>query len=582
MVLKTQNFYFLFKFLAIFVFFTINLNVSYAQLEKEMGVKTLFEDDIKNQLSSNPLSQTSTTPIGNDIDPNYYYPGPGDLLLIKIYPVNNTESYLEITPDNLLILPRNYGAINIKNKTLTQIKTEVDSVLKANIKDSKVILSLKRARNCMVTISGNVTVPGTYVFPATYKVSTVLTYINRNLADEKIPQNVQTLSMENTRRKNEYETTFLSSGVSPNLSYSSRNIVIIRSNGKSLNVDLDKAYALQDNAYDPHIKEGDKIYIPYEETAVPTISISGEVIKPSTLQYKKGDKLSFLLKCGAGLKPTANTSKVFYYNSTGEKINITIDEEMNLDGQDYDLAPGCFVVVEKEEDYLTNANASVSVVGKVAKEGIYQIKNRETTLKEIIELAGGISEDAYISNAYIMRRTKNQNTFIDSKRELMDYFQNSDLTLEDTTRLIIDLLNKKPFVSCDFEKALNPKSKLDEVILEDGDVIQIPERPNKVYVFGKVNRPGFVEYSKDKDLLWYVNKAGGYSSIAEKSRTRIIRGINKIWLDPDDYNILDGDFVYVPSEPDIPKQVSDQQYGMIAAVIGALASLTFLLVNTLK
>lgn len=582
MVLKTQNFYFLFKFLAFFVFFTINLNVSYAQLEKEMGVKTLFEDDIKNQLSSNPLSQTSTTPIGNDIDPNYYYPGPGDLLLIKIYPVNNTESYLEITPDNLLILPRNYGAINIKNKTLTQIKTEVDSVLKANIKDSKVILSLKRARNCMVTISGNVTVPGTYVFPATYKVSTVLTYINRNLADEKIPQNVQTLSMENTRRKNEYETTFLSSGVSPNLSYSSRNIVIIRSNGKSLNVDLDKAYALQDNAYDPHIKEGDKIYIPYEETAVPTISISGEVIKPSTLQYKKGDKLSFLLKCGAGLKPTANTSKVFYYNSTGEKINITIDEEMNLDGQDYDLAPGCFVVVEKEEDYLTNANASVSVVGKVAKEGIYQIKNRETTLKEIIELAGGISEDAYISNAYIMRRTKNQNTFIDNKRELMDYFQNSDLTLEDTTRLIIDLLNKKPFVSCDFEKALNPKSKLDEVILEDGDVIQIPERPNKVFVFGKVNRPGFVEYSKDKDLLWYVNKAGGYSSIAEKSRTRIIRGINKIWLDPDDYNILDGDFVYVPSEPDIPKQVSDQQYGMIAAVIGALASLTFLLVNTLK
>lgn len=582
MVLKTQNFQFSLNFLAIFVFFTINLNVGFSQLEKEMGVKTLFEDDIKNQLSSNPLSQTSTTPIGNDIDPNYYFPGPGDLLLIKIFPVNNTETFLEITPDNLLILPRNYGSINIKNKTLSQITSEVDSVLKANIKDSKVILSLKRARNCMVTISGNVTVPGTYVFPATYKVSTVLTYINRNLADEKIPQNVQTLSMENTRRKNEYETTFLSSGVSPNLSYSSRNIVIIRNNGKSLNVDLEKAYALQDNAYDPHIKEGDKIYIPYEETAVPTISISGEVIKPSTLQFKKGDKLSFLLKCGAGLKPTANTSKVYFYNSTGEKINITIDEDMNLDGQDYDLAPGSFVVVEKEEDYLTNANASVSVVGKVAKEGIYQIKNRETTLKEIIEQAGGITEDAYISNAYIMRRTKNQNTFIDNKRELMDYFQNSDLTLEDTTRLIIDLLNKKPYVSCDFEKALNPKSKLDEVILEDGDVIQIPERPNKVYVFGKVNRPGFVEYSKGKDLLWYVNKAGGYSSIAEDGRTRIIRGINKIWLDPDDYDILDGDFVYVPSEPDIPKQVSDQQYGVLAAVIGALATLSLFVFNFFK
>ena len=578
----------LFNFLGfniVFLFFILftNSNRLYSQMDKEgFSTKSLFEEDIKNQLSSNALSQTSTSPIGNYIDPDFYYPGPGDLLLLKIFPVSNIENYVEVTPDNLLILPRNYGEVNVKNKSLTQVKLEVDSIIKSNIKDSRVILSIKKARNCVITVTGNVTFPGTYVFPATYKISTVLIYINRISADEKTNPTLQTLSMENQRRRNEYETAFLSSGISPSAIYSSRNIVVIRNNGKSLNVDLEKAFAVQEKSFDPHIKEGDKIYVPKEEINIPTISISGEVIRPTTLQFKKGDKLSFLIKCGAGLKSTADNSKIFFYNATGGKVNIQVDEEMNLIGQDFDLSPGCFVVVEKNDEFSDNNNAMVSIRGQVGKEGIYQITNKKTTLKELIEMAGGLGTNAYLSESYIMRRTNNQNTFEDKKKELIDYFQNSDLTLEDTTRLIMDLYNKKPFVSCDFVKAINPQSKSDEVILENGDVISIPEKPNKIYVFGKVEKPGFLEFSEGKDLLWYINKSGGYSSIAESNRTRIIRGASKIWLDPEEHQIIDGDMIYVPSKPDIPKQVSDQQYALIASVIGALASLTFLLVNTLK
>lgn len=567
----------------IFLILFTDSNTLLSQMDKEgLGTKSLFEDEIKSQLSGNALNQSSTSPIGNDIDPDFYFPGPGDLLLLKLIPISLKEEFLEVTPDNLIILPRNYGELVVKNKSLSQIKLEIDSVIKSNVPNARIILTLKRARNCVITVTGNVSFPGTYVFPATYKISTVLIYINRISADEKTSEAIQTLSLENQHRKNEYETAFLSSGVSPTAIYSSRNIVIIRNNGKSLNVDLEKAFAVQDNSNDPHIKEGDKIYVPYEELNIPTISISGEIIRPTTLQFKKGDKLSFLLKCGAGLKSTANKSNIFFYNSTGEKINIQIDDEMNLIGQDFDLAPGCFVVVEKEEDLIYNNNGMVSVKGQVGKEGIYQIENKKTTLKELIELAGGLGSNAFLSDAFILRRTNNQNTFVDKKKEFMEFYQYSDLTIEDTSRLMLDVYNKKPYVSCDFNKALNPKSKSDEVILENGDVITIPEKPNKIYVFGKVEKPGFLEFSEGKDLLWYVNKAGGYTSIAQPGRSRIIRGISKTWIDPDDNQIIDGDMIYIPSEPDIPKQVSDQQYGLYASVIGALASLTFLLANTFK
>lgn len=563
-------------------FLSINVSSLFSQLDKETGFKTLFEDDIKSQITSNSLTQMNSSPVGNDVNPDYYYPGPGDLLLLKIFPVNNNENYIEITPDNLLVLPRSFGEIITKDKTLNQIKQEIEEKIKLSIKDVRVVLSIKKPRSCMISISGNVVLPGTYIFPATYTISTVLTLVNRNLVDEKTSPVVQTLSMESSKRKNETEVAFLSSGVSPSTSYSTRNIVVISNNGKSLNVDLEKSYALQDNHFDPYIREGDKIYVPNEEVNIPIISISGEVLRPASLQYKKGDKLSFLLKCGAGLKPTADKSRIFFYSSTGEQKNISVDDNLNLLSEDFDLSSGCFVVVEKEEESLISTNALVSVTGKVNKEGIYPIISGQTTLKEVIEKAGGVKQNALLSDAYILRRTQKQNTFFDNKRELLDFFQNSDLTLEDTTRLMIDLYNKKPYVACDFQTALNPKTKNDEVLLENGDVINIPEKTHKVYIFGKVNNPGFVEFSEGKDLLWYINKAGGYSPIAQESRTRIIRGTGKIWLNPEDFAITDGDNIYVPSKPDVPKQVSDQQYAMIASVIGALASLTLFLVNTFK
>jgi len=572
----------LLKFNLMFILILIfSIQYSYSQFDiDKVGGKSLMEDEIKSSLNSN-MSQSNNLPVGNDIDINYYFPGPGDVLLLKILPTSNKEEYIEITPDNLLILPRNFGEINTKNKTLAVLKLEIEELLKTQIKDFRIILTIKKPRSCIITITGNVSIPGTYVFPSTYRISTILNYLNRVSSDDKTSMN-SPMNLDNIRRKNEFETTYLSSGVSSKAYYSTRNISVIRNDGRSLNVDLERFYASNDYSQDPHIKEGDKIYVPFEETNFPTISISGEVIRPYTLEFKKDDKLSFLLKCGAGLKSTADIDKVFFYNSTGEKVHISIDKEMNLLSQDYNLSPGCFVVVEKKEDYINNLNGLVSLKGQVNNEGIFQINNNQTTLKELIESAGGITQKAFLGNSYVLRRSNQNNSYEDKRKEFMDYFQNSDLTLEDTSRFMLDLVNKRPYVSCNFDVALNSKNKSEDLLLEDGDVIYIAEKQNKIYIFGKVKNPGFVSFDGNKDFEWYIQKAGGYTTIAEKDRTRIIRGENKIWLDPEENPLQDGDLVYVPGEPDIPKQVSDQQYGLYASLLGALASITFLVFNIFK
>lgn len=561
--------------------FTLANQYSYSQFDiDKVGGKSLLEDEIKSSFNSN-INQPNNLPVGNDIDINYYYPGPGDVLLLKILPISNKEEYIEITPDNLLILPRNFGEINTKNKTLAVLKLEIEELLNKQIKDFRIVLTIKNPRSCIIIISGNVSIPGTYVFPSTYRISTILNYLNKVSSDDKSSMN-SSMNLDNIRRKNEFETTYLSSGVSSKAYFSTRNISLIRNDGRSLNVDLERFYASNDYSQDPHIKEGDKIYVPFEETNFPTISISGEIIRPYTLEFKKDDKLSFLLKCGAGLKSTADINKVYFYNSTGEKVLISIDKEMNLLSQDYNLSPGCFVVVEKSENYINNRNGLVSLKGQVNNEGIFQINNNQTTLKELIESAGGVKDNASLDNSYVLRRNTQNNSYEDKRKEFLDYFQNSDLTLEDTSRFMLDLLNKKPYVSCDFNIALKPNNKSEELFLEDGDVIYIAEKQNKIYVFGKVKKPGFVTFDETKNYEWFIQKAGGFTSIAENNRTRIIRGNNKIWLDPQKYPLQDGDYIYVPGEPDIPKQVSDQQYGLYASVLGALASLTFLIINVFR
>ena len=130
---KKQNNFILFlayNIILIFLILFTNSNTLLSQMDKEgLGTKSLFEDEIKSQLSGNSLNQSSTSPIGNDIDPDFYFPGPGDILLLKMFPISTKEEYLEVTPDNLFILPRNYGEVNVKNKSLTQVKSEIDSII---------------------------------------------------------------------------------------------------------------------------------------------------------------------------------------------------------------------------------------------------------------------------------------------------------------------------------------------------------------------------------------------------------------------------------------------------------------------
>jgi protein involved in polysaccharide export with SLBB domain len=122
-------------------------------------------------------------------------------------------------------------------------------------------------------------------------------------------------------------------------------------------------------------------------------------------------------------------------------------------------------------------------------------------------------------------------------------------------------------------------SKFD-VTLENGDEIVIPTSPNRVYVFGRVENPGFVEFEKGQNIEYYINKTGGFTKVADADRAAVIRKNTSSWVgNIEETLVYDGDYIYVPGEVDVSTSTEQAKVSTYAAIGSIILSLGFLIVN---
>lgn len=544
--------------------------------------KEVFQKDVDSKQMTDMFTKGDQMPAGNIVDPLYYFVGPGDILSLVSNPSIPIEQSLLVTPECSLIIPR-IGEISLKGMTLAQAKKAISDSIHARNPISITSLTLRQARMCLITIRGNVVSPGSYALPASYRVSTALMIANQLRAHNSTASTQLPALLQLQERQRDYEKMYSESGIPYTVSYSSRNIFLIRKDGTSSQVDFEMANATSNSKYDPFIREGDEILVPFEPDNYPTISITGAVQRPVSIPYKNGDKTSLLLKLSGGLVANAEESDISLFQPGSEKINLKIDSAMNPIGTDHELMPGSIVMVGRKPDIKKSNVGVVSVRGQVKNAGVFMVKNGETKLREIIEQAGGFTSDACLPLAKIYRRGSTQVQTIDSRRELSEYFQYSNLTLEDTVRYNIDMMLKRPFVSCDFVSVFTQGSEKDNVPLHDGDVIDIPASPGKVFVWGQVNQPGYIEYVSGKNMEWYIERAGGYADRAEESRARIIRGGSKVWIEGEpEIMVYDGDEIYIPRPADIPPGIELQKYSVLTGALATLISVIAVVYNIFK
>jgi len=563
------------KIFLLILIFSVSHTV-YAQLSSPL--ESMKQMKTSETISANDMTttlQTDKFPVGNVIDANAYQVGPNDILSIQVFP-EPMPQMIVVNSECIISHPR-FGDISLLGMTLQQVRDTLNFISNQRREGAKVSVSLVQARKVFVEIRGNVTSPGTYTLPATYSVATAIRFANNPQITSGLSPDEQSAITGLQEARKEREKMFSESGVAENAIFASRNIRLVRNNGSAVIVDIERANATGNAVFNPFIAEGDIITVPFESnTDYPTISITGEVIRPASVVFKQGDMVSHLLKMGYGWTENADLDNVVLLNEKGSQ-KLTVDSAGNLLSEDIKLNTSSAIRVGSKAERIHSNFGVVSVRGEVNKPNIYQIEKGKTKLKDVIEMAGGFTSSAHLPLATVGRRDNSQNERISARRRYSEYFEGSNMTQQDTLRFQMVMERKFPIVSCDFVSIFENNSDEHNIFLRDGDVINIPSKPNRVYVFGQVNQPGFVDFAEGQTMEWYITKAGGYASGAAKKRARIVRGSNRVWEDGHAKNVYvnDGDEIYVPSPRDVPPEMEWQQW----AAIGGLAGVALAVIN---
>ena len=280
------------------------------------------------------------------------------------------------------------------------------------------------------------------------------------------------------------------------------------------------------------LQNEDVLFIPTQTERVSerTLTITGEVMWPGTYEYADNMSLEdFILQAG-GLTDAASTAKVDVSRrirdpkslKAGNEISKTFSFELKdglvVDGRkDFVLEPYDIVQVRRSPGYLLPRN--VKVEGEVAFEGDFTLEKKNQRLSDLIRMAGGVTDEAYVRGARLERKMTD-----DEKARMHAAIQLARQTAVGKDSINLDLLETSETypVGIHLDEALaNPGGDAD-VMVREGDRLIVPEFNGTVKISGNVLYPITVAYKAGKNYKYYVNQAGGFGQRAKKTKTYIV------------------------------------------------------------
>ncbi|HET9235523.1 MAG TPA: SLBB domain-containing protein, partial [Candidatus Eisenbacteria bacterium] len=190
----------------------------------------------------------------------------------------------------------------------------------------------------------------------------------------------------------------------------------------------------------------------------------------------------------------------------------------------------------------------VEIRGEVKYPGSYPIDEGKTRLSELIAWAGGLTPDAFLAEAKLIRGGLAEPTD-DPEFERLKKIPVADMQEREYGYFKMKSRQLPGQMVVNFDQALNHGSQRDDILLERGDVVDIPTLKEYVQLLGMVARPGNVTYRPGLNASGYVREAGGFADRADKGDMRVIKAGTGEWMKPGEAGKLSpGDVVFVPEK----------------------------------
>ena len=301
------------------------------------------------------------------------------------------------------------------------------------------------------------------------------------------------------------------------------------------------------------------------------INIAGEVNLPGTYNFSAFNTLYNALYVAGGITENATLRDIKLFRNN--KLISTVDVYKFLTEGD----GSSNVRLENNDLILVNTYSNrISIDGAVKSPGKFEMKDEETLL-DLLNYAGGLSENAFKKSIKLTRIIDGQLKVVDINSDQFDFFKPMDgdkylieriiekynnrvivngavfrpgtfsLTEEMTVKNLIDkaeglktdVFFDKAYITRTNEDyststiALNLKDELKnpKFIFQEEDVLNILSindlsEENYIEISGQVNNPGIFPFSKNITLSDLILLAGGFKENATSNRIEINRRLS--------------------------------------------------------
>lgn len=426
--------------------------------EDNHAVEDVDESTVRKAIYGHDIFNTrglTFEPNSNMATPKNYRLGPGDEVIIDIWGVSEDNIRQQISPDGRIMISQ-LGPVYLNGLTVDEANQQLKNIFAKKYagvgSDTDINLTLGQIRSIQIDVLGEVRRPGTF------RISPF---------------------------SNAFHALYNAGGV--NDIGSVRNIDIYRNGKKISSIDVYDFLFKGKDAGNVRLQEGDVIIVPpYNEL----VHIEGNVKRPMFYELKNNESLSKLIEFAGGFTGDAYSDVVRVLRLNG------IDKELNTvdrtEYASYPLKDGDVVSVGVVTDEFTN---KVEIGGSVYRPGTYAISDNVKTLRQLIQTAEGLTEDAYLDRALMYR-------------------EKPDRSLEVLSINLGDIMNG---TAADIELRKND-------IINIINVNTITERGGFT-IGGLVNSPGTYPYAENTTLEDLILQAGGLREGASTARVEISRRI---------------------------------------------------------
>ena len=306
-----------------------------------------------------------------------------------------------------------------------------------------------------------------------------------------------------------------------------------------------------------------------EDEPVQTVSISGAVQAPGTYPLFEDTTVASLLRAAGGLLDAAYLESAELRQlreERGGSLSASykeIDLNSALDDRDnYTLASRDHLTVRQIPDW--NPQESVVIAGEVEFPGTYLIQPGET-LADVIERAGGLTEDAFAEGAVFTRveiARKEAERARAFSREIRTNYASRMLTEETPNASLAELVEVTAALDqfegngrllIDLPLALTG-SKAADLQVEDGDKLVIPMYNPTVTVVGEVMESRSHSHDSNYNVKDYIGLSAGLTVRADDSAIYVVKANGSVasldsgwWrFDTAKVQVEPGDTIVVP------------------------------------